>query len=359
MRSWLRRKSPALLTVMLLVAVPLVFLACSVATWLPDSSGIVYIDGKGAVVLYDIKKAKRKEIAKIDILSGAATAAPDGKSIAVAKMRMVNKQVMLTVEHYDLKGKQTHTSREFALPIQDEQQMMGATIEMSSDNRHTVTFVEGAMSAVVYDLKEKKFQLIPKIMAIPSYSPAWPVRVQHIPPHGKGFLAVSEFLDNPPSLVYQEWGKAARQIDLPKGFEKLVNTSSLAQQGVGVLTLPVWKQNKLTASFLEGTLSLDVEQGKIVYAKNDATTKLVKHAMENKVTVIAELADGVLLQVRNQNEIEMFRPKEGILKLAKVKKQSPITVVPSPDRRSMVIHHTFGKGQHVEIVTIEGKRIKP
>ena len=226
MKPWLRRSAPVMLTVLLLIAIPLVFVACSVATWLPDSSGFVFINGKGAVTLYDLKSKKEKLITQTKILGAATTLSPDGKKIVVAKLdpQKNGKTGKLQIEIYDTKGKRIHAAEPFEIVVQEKAQMLsGSHTEMSSDNRHIVVFVPSSMSAVIYDIKEKKFQSLANVISIPSYFVPWPLPVRHIAPDGKGFIAVGSLLTGTPTVIYRTWDDTGtKKIVLP---EKLANSA--------------------------------------------------------------------------------------------------------------------------------------
>lgn len=365
MRSWLRRSAPVVITILLLIAIPLVFVACSVATWLPDSSGFVYINGKGEVTLYDLKSKKQTPVAKTKILGAAASLSPDGKKVVVAKLepQKNGKSGSLQIEIYDIKGKRLHAAKPFQVVVDERSPMLsGSHVEMSSDNRHIVVFVTSSMSAVIYDMKEEKFQSLPKVISIPSYFLPWPMPVRHIAPNGEGFIAVASLLNDTPVLIYRPWNAAGtKKIAVPEEIVNLAETSGFAKMKGGVLTQPAWKKQRLVALFEDGELAIDCKQGKIIFKKSAAAAKLLEHAKKHEVNVVAQLAKGALLQVKSGIEVQLYRPGKEVVVLAKGEKQmqTPITIIPSPDRKLLIVQKAFGKNLMMSVLDIDGKKIFP
>ena len=150
-----RRLAPLLVVVLIAVALPVVFVACSTTTWLPDSSGLVYVDPKGDVILHRVKGKQRKKITRVEPPSGDAALSPDGKTIVVCRFKTVKKEFRGQFEFYDLKGKKLESSPPMHLPVKSSPTNFART-EMSSDNRHVLT--SGGDSIVMWDTAGQELQ---------------------------------------------------------------------------------------------------------------------------------------------------------------------------------------------------------
>ena len=142
---------------------------------------------------------------------------------------------------------------------------------------------------------------------------------------------------------------------------KMGETSSFAKLKGGVLTQPAWKKQRLIALFDDGELAIDVKQGTITHSKSKAAAKLMEHARKHEVNVVAQLAKGALLQVKSGTEVQLYRPGKEVVVLATADRQTPlpITIIPSPDRKLMVIQNAFGQALKVAVMDVDGKKIIP
>src|SRR5260370_34624609 len=89
-------------------------------TWLPDSSGFVYIagnDGQDLVHFELAKKTQRTIVSDRKLQTAWPAVSPDGKSVAVARLnRDKDKGDTLQLLIYDLSGKSKKQSKAFPLP---------------------------------------------------------------------------------------------------------------------------------------------------------------------------------------------------------------------------------------------------
>ena len=108
-----------------------------------------------------------------------------------------------------------------------------------------------------------------------------------------------------------------------------------------------------------GELAIDIKRGEITHKESAVAAKLLEHAKKHQVNVVAQLAKGALLQVKSNIEVQLYRPGKEVVVLAKGDKQmqTPVTIIPSPDRKLLIVQQAFGQAQRVSVVDIDGKKI--
>src|SRR5262245_22606384 len=98
---------------------------CVPVTWLPDSSGFVYVEpgnskdfgppGPGKLMHFDLKKkAARLVLDNVDASTQWPAVSPDGKRIATARIKGEEKKAKtIQIVQYDFDGKEVAKSKEF------------------------------------------------------------------------------------------------------------------------------------------------------------------------------------------------------------------------------------------------------
>jgi hypothetical protein len=199
--------------------------------WMPDSSGFIYPAGKQAeqIMFYDAaKRAHRVLIENTGATTLIPALSPDGKRIAVARIRRVeghgeSAQVVI----YDKDGKEAHQSP--ILPWKE-------TAEQDEGKYGTIVFWDRAGKRVlfcaplqkepqtgIYDPESKKLQTVAGLLLPFGGSP--------IGPGGKGYLVIAGA--EKPEVTLVDWDGKKQKIELDP--ETLTDNDRRT-----ILTFPWW-----------------------------------------------------------------------------------------------------------------------
>jgi hypothetical protein len=154
-------------------------------TWLPDSSGFVYVPGHNGekLVHFDLTTKKQRTLISDEKLKTLWPAiSPDGKNIAVAKLtRDKKKGDTLQICIYDLNGTSKKQSKVFSLPKVDkgDEHCSAELFWGPPDNKILVS--SDPMSVGIYDVKTDELKVLKDSSAVAIGGK--PAR-----PDGKGFL---------------------------------------------------------------------------------------------------------------------------------------------------------------------------
>ncbi len=219
-------------------AVLLGLTGCVPTTWLPDSSGFVFVkpipvkkedefDWRWQLVHFDIKQNSSRVVVD-DIGEGTRWPAvsPDGKKIAVARFKgetFNNKCVEIVI--YDFAGKQIARSKEFAWfrKVSLFQLLAVASLDSGAmlfwSPRDDKLIVTDFIATGIYDVARDDFKLIEN--ATPVLHGGSPFR-----PDGKGFVASLQDAENKPyRMAFIDMAGVEAAIDI-KELEKLATDVS-------------------------------------------------------------------------------------------------------------------------------------
>jgi hypothetical protein len=186
--------------------------------WQPDSSGIIYTTTnwpggpdmpaqlQGRLMHYHLKTKAARVIAKTETNTIQPALSPDGKQIAVARIKFEkDKQPKLQVVVYDLEGKETHRSK---LMAWGEEPKGDLSVEKYAHlfwaPHENKVLVYANKHSGVYNLDQGQAVMLGE--AVPSTYGTTPVR-----PDGKGFLLAKN--DN--SVAFLDWDGKETAIAMP------------------------------------------------------------------------------------------------------------------------------------------------
>jgi hypothetical protein len=159
-------------------------------TWLPDSSGFVYITGNDGqdLVHFDLaKKTHRTIVSDRKLRTAWPAVSPDGKSVAVARLsRDKDKGDTLQLLIYDLGGKSKKQSKVFPLPQTGKPGNANEQIRTElywgpPENKIVVSISTSPPNVGIYDVKTDQLKILKDASA--TAFAGRPAR-----PDGKGFV---------------------------------------------------------------------------------------------------------------------------------------------------------------------------
>jgi WD40-like Beta Propeller Repeat len=266
-----------------LIAVFLFALAlpgCVPTTWLPDSSGFIYVKPikgtqpsaratGGPLVHYDLeKKAGRVVVADIGPGTIWPAISPDGKSIAVARFKgELGKGTTVQIVLYDLQGKLLKESKELVWEppeLKDFVRTSGATLFWSLKNDMLV--VSANKTTGLYSLEKGAMKVLDQ--TLPVVHAGTPVL-----PDGTGVLLMiteGEPKDKKTRLVVMDWAGTEQKINTG-AFETAVKDKKGDNWGIKELAVC----SLLWPSWWEGNAALaGPKRDKVTY-KIDTAKKVV------------------------------------------------------------------------------------
>jgi WD40-like Beta Propeller Repeat len=280
-----------LLSLLLALALP----GCIPTTWLPDSSGFIYvkpIKGKepfapttgGQLVHYDLqKKAGRVLVADIGRGTMWPALSPDGKRIAVSRFKGEAGQAKtVQIAFYDLAGKLLKESKELAWADAKKQEFSfnsgGMLFWSAKDDMLIITDLE---RTGLYNLRNDSIKVLDQAMPVThGGSP--------ILPDGKGVLLVvseGDIKNKKSRLVVMDWAGAEQKIDTA-ALDALAMEKKKADEGVGGLAIfslvfPSWWDG---ASALAGPkrdkLFYKIDTAKKMLSLSDGFAAMIKSDKE-------------------------------------------------------------------------------
>jgi hypothetical protein len=83
-----------------------------------------------------------------------------------------------------------------------------------------------------------------------------------------------------------------------------------------------------------------------------------QHAQKNKVTVLCRLAEGSLLQLDEEKQLQLFRRSGETTLLAKIESDGGFAAVsPSPDREKVLVRVFRGESDRLLAVDAQGRTL--
>jgi hypothetical protein len=186
---------------------------CVPTVWLPDSSGFIYIKvskvGEStALAHFDVKtKKERIIVADIGVSTLWPAVSPDGKRIAVGRLRGGRKEpITLQIIVYNMEGKELQKSKPhaWAPPPTPNQRMMDPVMLFWSP-KDDMVLVSDPEQTGVYNVKTDSLKVIENSRVL--IHNGTPIR-----PDGKGFLLLLG--KNPDHrLVFMDWTDKEQRIE--------------------------------------------------------------------------------------------------------------------------------------------------
>jgi hypothetical protein len=298
-------------------------------TWLPDSSGFVYVEQVKAkapkeqpirqLMHYDIKQ-KASRVIVADIASGTSWPAvsPDGKRIAVSRFNGNAKDGM-TIQFtvFDFQGKQVKQSKAFPWSMPGEPVANQAMLFWSPRDDMVVVSDGEKGSTGIYSMQADSLQVLPK--TFPVIHGGSPIR-----PDGKGFLAVSLAKDNT-RLGFFDWQGKAEQIDftnlealMPKTKRHPAEEAGRALILAPMLLVTGWEENRAFVGSKRHQL-YSIDTGKRTIAVFEPFEALLKGKKVDK----GDIVEGFLLAA----PITFDFPGDGSIRVVRVSKANTMKVI--------------------------------
>jgi hypothetical protein len=249
---------------------------CVPVTWLPDSSGFVYVNptqgknpgdkGSGQLVHFDLKKNSGRVLVN-DIGGDTAWPAvsPDGKRIAVARFQGDAKKVKtVQVIVYDFDGKQVQQSKAMSWPAPPDDK--GIPLQVPAllfwSPKDDMVVVSDFNHLGLFNVRTEAVKVIEKV--IPVIHNGTPIR-----PDGRGVLVLIESKDDPkkPALVFLEWDGTRQEINT-KALAALENKDDKAKSALDAVSttmlLPLllpswWEGNSAYAGFKRDKVTYHID----------------------------------------------------------------------------------------------------
>jgi Tol biopolymer transport system component len=320
---------------------------CVPTVWLPDSSGFIYVKPikaknpgdppTGQLVHFDVKtKTSRVIVDKIDATTGWPALSPDGKRIAVARLKGKFKEAKtLQVVLYDFQGKQLHQSKEFPWAPPRENAVGGTATLLFWSPKDDMVVVTDMSETGIYNVKADGLKVIEK--AVPVIHGGTPIR-----PDGKGFLALTGEKDKA-RLVFMDWAGTEQKIDadsltsvIPK--DEKSGMDALSSTFIVSLVFPSWWDgNAAWVGF---------KRDKITYAIDTAKKKIdISDAFAAAVKAKKKLGEEVPIKFDFAGDVSVH--------LVQFKDDMPDKKMTRTFNRVIVVNHKTGKEQTLEAKVAE------
>src|SRR5262245_11506265 len=336
----LRRLGPAVAGLAFLAAA-----GCAMPglAWLPDSSGFIFTDKKGArVVHYDLKKkARRVVVADTSTRTVWPAVSPDGKQVAVARGEaLASRPSQLQVTLYRLDGKGAHRSK--GLPWKECQTNAGevAPTFLFWARVDKVLVFTGEETAI-YDPFHNTLVRVNNCMP-------WPIGNNPVRPDGEGFLA-SARQGASEAPAFGNWAGQVRYLGLdPPSGKGLEQCEGLTwDRAVATLRTPAGAYRLDTAKL---AWKRDENDRLRVFTGGDQLE--AAHTFP-RGSVFAVLKNpqppGVSEQTRSR--IEFQDPRAGTRRVLVARTETTPWAFPSPDRKVVALH--YGRGDELKILVVD------
>jgi hypothetical protein len=341
MTSSLSRLGPA--------AAALAFLAagCNMpgVAWLPDSSGFVFTEAKGArVVHYDVKKkARRVVVTDTGTRTIWPAVSPDGKQVAVARWaQFPDRTSQLQVTLYDLDGKMAHRSRAYPWSeARANQPEVGLTCLFWARADKLVVFT--GEDTALYDPFQNTLVRVANCMP-------WPVGNNPARPDGRGFLA-SVRRGAGEKLSFVTWDGKARPLDLgPRAEDEGTGDGLTWDRSVASFRTPQAAYHLDTARL---TVKRD-EKGKLDVVTNGDKVEAAHVFPGGSVLVVLENPKPPGVGEQQRSRIEFQNPQARTRRVLAPKVETMPWGFPSPDRKLFALYYGPGGSKEVKILVVDG-----
>jgi Tol biopolymer transport system component len=237
-----------------LLLLPLCLTGCVPTTWLPDSSGFIYvkpIKGKnpfdppsGQLVHFDLqKKTSRIIVEDIGVGTNWPALAPEGKRIAIARFSGDPKQPRtVQIVLFDMAGKELHKTKELSWAPARPNNLGPSAGVLFWSPKDDMVVVSDLSETGIYSVTADTLKVIEK--SVPVIHGGSPIR-----PDGKGFLLLSGEKENQ-HLAFVDWTGAEQKIDgtpltklLPADKSK-IEMEAIAATFISSLLLPSWWEDR-------------------------------------------------------------------------------------------------------------------
>jgi len=229
-------------------------------TWLPDSSGFVYIAGKDGqnLVHFDLAKKTQHTIVSDRRLQTVWPAvSPDGKSVAVARLnRDKDKGDTLQLLMYDLIGKSKKQSKDFPLPQAGKpgnanEQISTELFWGPPENKIVVSISTSPPKVGIYDVKTDQLKILKDASAI-----AFAGRPTR--PDGKGFVVAKWRDKGCAGLSLVDWDGKERPIAVKPPIGNDNNKKDMLAWPF--LFTSSWQGAKAVLSYSDARLEIDTDK---------------------------------------------------------------------------------------------------
>jgi hypothetical protein len=237
-----------------LLLLPLCLTGCVPTTWLPDSSGFIYvkpIKGKnpfdppsGQLVHFDLqKKTSRIIVDDIGVGTNWPALAPDGKRIAIARFSGDPKQPRtVQIVLFDMAGKELRKTKDLPWAPARPNNLGPSAGVLFWSPREEMIVVSDLSETGIYSVTAGTLKVIEK--SVPVIHGGSPIR-----PDGKGFLLLAGEKENQ-HLSFVDWTGAEQKIDgapltklLPADKSK-IEMEAISATFISSLLLPSWWEDR-------------------------------------------------------------------------------------------------------------------
>jgi dipeptidyl aminopeptidase/acylaminoacyl peptidase len=285
---------------------------CIPTTWLPDSSGFIYVKPikgtqpnaratGGLLVHYDLQR-KSGRVVVADIGPGTIWPAisPDGKSIAVARFKgEAGKATTVQIVLYDLQGKLLKESKELDwAPAELKSFVLTSDARLFWSPKNDMLVVADNKFTGLYDLQKGAMKVLDKTAVV--VHAGTPVL-----PDGTGVLlmiAEGDPKDKKARLVVMDWAGKEQKIDIA-AFETAVKDIKGDLGPTDLYVFPLlfpswWEGNAALAGPKRDKLSYKIDTAKKVLSISEGFAALLKTEKGGAVTPLwFDFASGISVKL--------------------------------------------------------------
>ena len=322
----------------LLFSLAILFLACCTPQWSPDSRGFAYSKLNGAIYYFDLGENQEREIvpgAGSPGVMHSVAFSTDGKKIAIARLLKKADSRFVRFEIHNLSGGLVQQSDEFALgPVNKKAFATLSFCHWSSDGKRLLAQLSAIEHCISYDINANKIQLHKQVQPLllpsnPAALSTFSFAASPIIPDGSAFIALAD-----QKLVLQRWKGEPIEMQIDE-----IDTKQPTSSDTAVQIPPIWRDGKLRLSTGSSLIEIDPTERKATQKKDDPDFKrLMEHAKENKVRVLAELKNGSILQVDNK-QLQLWNSETEVTSaIGNAGKENAGLAFPAPNGKAVLFY---------------------
>jgi hypothetical protein len=310
------------------------------ASWLPDSSGFVYIDGSRQLVLYDL--ARRRRVLADNLHCDRPALSPDGKQIAAA---IHGKGGGWHVVIYDREGKELQRSLGKVEVDPPKDAFVSPPLLYWAPKENKVLIVEVyRRAAAIYDVNKNSLKQVPGDCGYPLAIEGTPIC-----PDSKGFLTYT--WDG--NVAVMDWNGKSQVIRVNEDLRKLLGEADRGSMSeFPYFHCSRWEGD--VASVSDSVVSLRFDTKKL-----EATGRVLPLPLTNDKEPIRhqhEFPDGAkvrLVQLQDsKSRLELLKPGEKEFRVL-VSRCRTAQFLPSPDKKFLLLDCT--QLAHRSLIVVDAK----